>query len=71
VGTLIGTDASESEGKSMTDRSENRPDDATPGEDPMEQRRDDPADPRRRLPEKTPAESREPGYQDIDDRDGT
>ena len=51
----------------MTDRPQN---DATPDEDPMEQRRADPADPRRRPPEKSPAESRQPGYQDIDDRDG-
>jgi hypothetical protein len=46
-------------------------DDVTPDEDPMEQRRDDAADPRRRRDEgASPAESTEPGYQDIDDRDG-
>jgi hypothetical protein len=45
--------------------------DVTPPEDPMEQRRDDAADPRRRLDDATsPAETTEPGYQDIDDRDG-
>jgi hypothetical protein len=44
--------------------------DVTPSEDPMEQRRDDAADPRRRPDEDTAAESTEPGYQDIDDRDG-
>lgn len=54
----------------MTDRPPNEPDDATPGDDPMEQRRADPADPRRRPSEPTPAETRQPGYQDIDDRDG-
>jgi hypothetical protein len=45
-------------------------DDVTPVEDPFEQRRSDAADPRRQLGEESPAESREPGYQDIDDRDG-
>lgn len=44
--------------------------DVTPTEDPMEQRRDDAADPRRRLDDDTGAETTEPGYQDIDDRDG-
>ncbi len=45
--------------------------DVTPPEDPMEQRRNDAADPRRRLDQDpAPAESTEPGYQDIDDRDG-
>jgi hypothetical protein len=44
--------------------------DAPPDEDWMERRRDDSADPERRLPGDRPAESREPGYQDIDDRDG-
>ncbi len=43
---------------------------ATPDADPMEQRNDDPTDPERVLPGDRPAESREPGYQDIDDRDG-
>jgi hypothetical protein len=53
----------------MTDRLEDQPA-ITPGDDPKEQRRGDPDDPRPPLEEKTPAESREPGYQDIDDRDG-
>ena len=44
--------------------------DFTPADDPSVRRRDDPTDPRRRLDEDTPAESTEPGYQDVDDRDG-
>ena len=47
-----------------------RAEDVTPDEDPMEQRRNDEADPRRRPDAGTAAESTEPGYQDVDDRDG-
>jgi hypothetical protein len=50
---------------------EDAPDrDAPPAEDWRERRRDDTTDPKRRLQDERPAESREPGYQDIDDRDG-
>ena len=51
-------------------RSDAPREDVTPGEDPMEQRRNDEADPRRRPDAGTAAESTEPGYQDVDDRDG-
>jgi hypothetical protein len=44
--------------------------DAPPNEDWLERKQEDPTDPKRMLPEERPAESREPGYQDIDDRDG-
>jgi hypothetical protein len=50
------------------DQAPNR--DAPPDEDWMERQQHDPADPHVRLPGDRPAESREPGYQDIDDRDG-
>jgi hypothetical protein len=53
------------------DQPEERPNrDAPPDEDPMERRRDDATDPKRTLPHERPAESREPAYQDVDDRDG-
>jgi hypothetical protein len=51
-------------------RSDAPREDVTPDEDPMEQRRNDEADPRRRPDAGTAAESTEPGYQDVDDRDG-
>ena len=51
-------------------RSDAPREDVTPDEDPMEQRRNDEADPRRRPDTGTAAESTEPGYQDVDDRDG-
>jgi hypothetical protein len=51
--------------------SEQAPDrDAPPDEDWMERRREDATDPQRVPPGDREAESREPGYQDIDDRDG-
>jgi hypothetical protein len=50
---------------------ENAPNrDAPPDEDWMERRPDKMAEPARRLGDDESAESREPGYQDIDDRDG-
>jgi len=54
----------------MANRDEAPDREAPPNEDWMERRRDDPTDPERELPGQRPAESREPGYQDIDDRDG-
>jgi hypothetical protein len=41
-----------------------------PSDDPSRQGRDPAPDPLHRLDEDAPAESTEPGYQDIDDRDG-